>query len=163
MCVPLTVGTGTTYELKAPTDFAGRVRQTGSNCINDVWYETKSPIPISDRECATLTGCGMEEYESRAGTTKRDRFEVPTPRAAHSDILCGTNAVTLVQGMTYHRAGVLSGRHAEQSLFVTWAPVGATEGTSPRPSLESSEAGRVLKGAPRLARHVLREPEPGPH
>ena len=118
------MGTGTTYELKAPTDFAERVCQTVTNCINDVWYETKAPTPTFDRECSTLTGCSMEEYQSRAGTTTRDRFEVQTPRAAHSNILCGTNAVTLVQGMTYRRAGVPSGRHAERSLFVTWAPVG---------------------------------------
>ena len=35
-CVPLTVGTGTTYELKWPTDSAERECQTVSNCINDV-------------------------------------------------------------------------------------------------------------------------------
>ena len=66
-------------------------------------------------------------------------------KSANRNNLCGTNTVTLVQGRNYHRAGVLSGRHAEQSLSVTWAPVGATEGTSPRPSLARSDAGRVMK------------------
>ena len=37
-----------------------------------------------DRDYNRLTPCTVEEYESRAGTTTTDRFEVPTARGVDS-------------------------------------------------------------------------------
>ena len=59
-----------------------------------------------------------------------------TEQITTSYILGGVNALTFVQKRKYHRPVSVLWQTAEQSLGVTWASVGATEGSSLRQSFE---------------------------